>query len=56
MKQNYNLTFKIEYDKYVDYTRIAAEINDRFVMKTRSMLTKIVHLHLTVFSVTSNKQ
>lgn len=32
MKQNYNLTFKIEYDKYVDYTRIAAEINDRFVI------------------------
>lgn len=32
MKQNYNLAFKIEYDKYVDYTRIAAEINDRFVI------------------------
>lgn len=36
MKQNYNLTFKIEYDKYVDYTRIAAEINDRFVIYVAS--------------------
>lgn len=36
MKQNYNLTFKIEYDKYVDYTRIAAEINDCFVIYVAS--------------------
>lgn len=32
MKQNYNLTFKIEYDKYIDYTCIAAKINDCFVI------------------------
>lgn len=36
MKQNYNLTFKIEYNKYVDYTRIAAEINDLFVIYVAS--------------------
>ena len=36
MKQNYNLTFKIEYNKYDDYTRIAAEINDRFVIYVAS--------------------
>lgn len=36
MKQNYNLTFKIEYDKYDDSTRIAAEINDLFVIYVAS--------------------
>lgn len=36
MKQNYNLTFKIKYDKYVDCTRIAAEINDCFVIYVAS--------------------
>lgn len=32
MKQNNTLTFKTEYNKYDDSTRIAAEINDRFVI------------------------
>lgn len=36
MKQNCNLTFKIEYNNYDDYTRIAAEINDRFVIYVAS--------------------
>ena len=36
MKQNNNLTFKIEYNKYDDSTRIAAEINDRFVIYVAS--------------------
>ena len=36
MKQNYNLTFRIEYDKYDDSTRIAAEINDCFVIYVAS--------------------
>lgn len=36
MKQNNALTFKIEYNKYDDSTRIAAEINDRFVIYVAS--------------------
>ena len=36
MKQNNTLTFKIEYNKYDDYTRIAAEINDLFVIYVAS--------------------
>jgi hypothetical protein len=36
MKQNNTLTFKIEYNNYDDYTRIAAEINDRFVIYVAS--------------------
>lgn len=36
MKQNNTLTFKTEYNKYDDSTRIAAEINDRFVIYVAS--------------------
>ena len=36
MKQNNTLTFKIEYNNYDDSTRIAAEINDLFVIYVTS--------------------